>query len=384
MREFIYLDYSASTPVDPAVVKAMEPYWSEQYGNASSIHEMGRTARIAVEDSRKKVACILHCDPLEIVFTAGGTESVNLAITGIVRANQRKGKHIVTTVIEHHTALHAINYLEKEGWTVTYVPVDKNGHVDPMAVVDIVRDDTVLVSVMYANNEIGTVQPITEISRLVKEKYPQVYFHTDACQAPGSLPLGVNDLGVDLMSLSGSKIYGPKGSAVLYVKNGVKIDPIIHGGGQERNLRSGTESVSLIVGFAKALELIEENREQETKRLMALRERLVTRVLAVVPGAVLNGQGDVLPNKANFSIPGINGNELVLTLDRYGIGCSTASACSSGNPQPSHVVLALGVPYELAQGTVRFSLGKDTTDDDIAYLLEVLPKAVKEVRNKKA
>lgn len=375
----IYLDHAATTPMDPQVLEAMEPYFGPEYGNPSSIYAIGQKAKNAMQIARVEISEILGCFPEEIIFTSGGTESDNLAILGVARANKAKGNHIITTTIEHHAVLHPCEALEKEGFEVTYVPVEPNGIVDPAKIKEAVRDDTILISVMYANNEIGTIQPIAKIGRMCKKK--GIPFHTDACQATGALMLNVDRLHLDLMTINGSKMYGPKGIGLLYVRQGTNIQPIMYGGEQERRLRPGTENVAGIIGMAKALTLAQENQEEENKRLIDLRDYMIKEISERIPKTKLNGDPvERLPNNVNVTISDIEGEAMLLRLDMASIAASSGSACTSGSLDPSHVILALGESYERAHGSIRFSLGKDTTKKDIDYVLDVLPKIVEDLR----
>ena len=389
MRE-IYLDHAATTPLDPRVKTAMEPYWGSIYGNPSTLYRQGRLAKEAVDRARERVAEILHCKPEEIVFTAGGTEADNIAIFGATRMFSGQAKHLITTAFEHHAGLRSFEALERDGWTVTYLGVGQDGIVDPEAVREAIRPDTLLVSVMYANNEIGTIQPIEKIGRTLKaerqkrtaegNKVP-LYFHCDASQAAGFLELYTEKLGVDLMSLNGGKIYGPKGSGCLYVRSGVRLRPMFQGGGQEKNLRSGTENVPLIVGFANALDIADAERVSESRRLAELRDYFISRLVREIPKTVLNGHPtERLPNNVNVSVLDIEGEGVILYLDAKGIAISTGSACTSTTLDPSHVILALGRPYEYAHSSLRFSLGRATTMDDLDYLMEVFPAVVEKLR----
>ncbi len=401
VKKNIYLDHAATTYLLPEVERAMQPFWREKFGNPSSLYAQGREAKKAIDSARAQIAAILNCRPDEIVFTAGGTESINTAIIGLVvehllSAKNPKKPHIITTTIEHHAVLESFAAM-KMGAEVTYVRVDGQGFVDPADVLKAVRPNTILVSVMYANNEIGTVEPIAQIGAQLhklnleraKKKLPEIFFHSDACQAAGALDLNVQKLNVDLLSLNASKIYGPKQVGLLYVRKGVKIYPIIHGGGQEKSLRSGTENVPGIVGFAKALEISQKNRLKENKRLRLLRNYLIAQILKKVPQAYLNGpsigsdsEKNVLrlPNNVNFSFPGVEGEALMLYLDSYGIACSTGSACSSTSLDPSHVILKIGRPYEYAHGSMRFSLGRSNSKKDLDYLMQILPDLVAALR----
>ncbi len=382
----IYLDHASTTYMSREVKAAMEPYWLKNFGNPSSIYEEGRVAKKAIADARLKISSIINCHPDEIIFTYGGTESDNLAVLGAARLNKNKGRHIVTVKTEHHAVLHAFDALKKEGFETTLIDVDSEGFIDLKKLSAALKEDTILISVVYANNEIGAVQPISEIAKIVREHRRQhnILFpllHTDAIQAAGYLDLNVEKLGVDLMSFNGSKIYGPKGTGALYIRRGVNIEPIIHGGGQERNLRSGTENVAGIVGFARALELVQKNREKESGRLIKLRDYFMKGVLQRIPDAILNGpKENRLPNNVNVSFYGIEGEAAVLYLDAKGISCSTGSACNSASLEPSHVITALKRSYEYAHGSLRFSLGKVTTKKDLDYVLDVLPGIIKKLR----
>jgi cysteine desulfurase len=376
----VYLDNSATTYVDPEVMKEMQPYFSTYYGNPSSMHEMGLRSRKAIEHAREVVSGIINSQPNEIIFTGSGTESINLAIKGVFRANKGRGKHIITTRIEHHAVLHALQYLEEnEGAEVTYLDVDEYGLIDPGQVEKAIRKDTILITIIYANNEIGTIEPIEDIGKIARKR--KIYFHTDACQAGCYLPLDTKKLNVDLMTLNGSKIYGPKGTGMLFVKSGVGIHPTIHGGGQEFGLRSGTENVPGIVGFAKALEIAQKKRVSESKRLVVLRDKLIKGVLKNIPKTMLNGHATKrLPNNVNITFLDLEGESLLLYLNQKGVYASTGSACSSESLDPSHVILALGLPHEAAHGSIRFSLGRQNTQKDVNYVLKILPEIVKRLR----
>ncbi len=376
-----YLDNAATTYVDPMVKKAMDEYFVKNFGNPGSFNTAGLRAKAAADEARSKVSEILGCDEKEIVFTAGGTESINLAVQGVARANKKKGKHMITTGTEHHAVLHTMHYLEKyEGFEITYLDVDKYGMVSVKDIENALRDDTILVSVIYANNEVGSVNPISRIGKFLKEK--GVYFHTDACQAAGYLDVGVDELNVDLLTLNGSKIYGPKGSGILYVRKGVEMHPIIHGGGQEWKLRSGTENVPGIVGIAKALELIQKDKLEELRRLSELRDYMIRKIISKVPKTFLNGHPvRRLPNNVNLSMLDVEGEAVMLHLNEHGICASTGSACTSENLDPSHVIVATGLPYEAAHGSVRFTLGKNTTKKDVDKVLNVLPGIVEKLRS---
>jgi len=381
--------------MDPKVIKAIFNCSEKIYGNAGSLHSAGRKAKEALFEARKIVAQILNCKSGEIIFMGSGTESDNLAILGVARAlRQNRGEqtknHIITSSIEHHAVIYPCEQLQKEGFKITFAKVDRDGILELDEFKKIISDETILVSIMYANNEIGTIQPIKEIGEIVKNvrvdrekrqiKTP-IYFHTDACQAAGYLDLDVQKLGVDLLTLNGSKIYGPKGVGVLYVRAGVKIDPIIFGGGQENGLRSGTENVAGIVGLAKALEISNKKRATESKRETKLRDYFIKEILKTIPKTFLNGHAEKrLPNNINISVLDIEGEAMLLWLDKYGIFVSTGSACDSQSLEPSHVILALGKPYEYANGNLRFTLGRQTTKKDLDYVLKVLPKIVQDLR----
>jgi cysteine desulfurase len=374
----IYLDNAATTPVRAEVLAAMKPYFSEKYGNPSSLHCKGQEAALAIKMAREKIADILGCGPDEIIFTSGGTESVNLAIKGFALANKNKGKHIITQKTEHHAVLETCKWLEKQGFSVTYLDVDEFGLVNPRDVEKAITDKTILISIMFANNEIGTIQPIREIAEICIGN--NVVLHTDACQAAGYYDLEVHELGTDLLTLNGSKIYGPKGIGVLYAKKGMNLVPLIHGGEQEKGLRAGTENVPAIVGLAKALELAQKEREKESKRLMTLRDNLI-RGLLKIPQVKLNGHPSKrLPNNIDVLFSGVEGEAIVFMLSEKGICASTGSACSSKKLEPSHVLLAIGRKPEEAHGSVRLTLGRETTEKDISYVLKVMPEIIAKLR----
>ncbi len=375
----IYLDHGATTPVRAEVLEAMLPYFSEKYGNASSIYSIAKESKVAIDKARDKVATSIGAKPKEIYFTSGGTEADNWAIKGVAHQNRDKGRHIITTSIEHHAVLYTCQYLEKEGFNITYLPVDEKGIVSPRQVESAIRDDTVLISVMFANNEIGTIQPIEEIGKIAKEY--GVLFHTDAVQAVGNLHIDVEELGVDLLSMSAHKFYGPKGVGALYVRDGIKLGSYLHGGAQERGKRASTENVPGIVGMGTAIEIATSNIDSYNKKLLELREMTIDGVLAKIPHVRLNGDRERrLPGNVNFSFEFIEGESLLLMLDMVGICASSGSACASGSLDPSHVLLAIGLPHELAHGSLRFSFGKDNTKKDAEYLLEVLPDMVERLR----
>lgn len=382
----IYLDHAATTPLDPRVLEAMHPFFSDVSANPSSFHTPGLRAKEAVTAARQSIAKVLNAREDEVLFTSGGTESDNLAVVGVVRAQKEKGKHVITSSIEHPAVLEPLMHLQKKGEIeLTIVPVDREGMVDPKTVADALRADTVLVSIMMANNEIGTIEPIAEIGReILKWRKAQItplpYFHTDACQAAGVLDLDVEKLHVDLLTLNGAKIYGPKGVGVLYSRRAIKLEPLVRGGGQEKNFRSGTENVPGIVGIAKALELAQAEKEKENARLTGLRDRLVKGLLTI-PKARLNGHlTERLPNNVNISFLDIEGEAAVLYLDAEGIYISTGSACASLSLDPSHVILATGLSYEAAHGSLRFTLGHDTTEKDIDHVINVMPGIVEKLR----
>jgi len=381
-KRIVYLDHAATTPVDPRVVEAMMPYWTEKYGNASSIYSLGREARKAIDEARQTVADILGCQPREIIFTSCGSESDNLALRGVAFARrERFGKnHIITSPIEHHAVGHTCEQLEKHfGFEVTYVPVDEYGVVDPDDVGRAIREDTALISIMYANNEVGTIEPIAEIGKIAREK--GIPFHTDAVQAGGALPLNVDELNVDLLSLSAHKFYGPKGIGVLYVRKGTPLLPMQTGGGHEYNRRAGTENTAYIVGLATALRLAYEELESRNAHMQRLRDRLIEEITAEIPDVQLTGHPtNRLPNNASFVIKYIEGESMLLKLDLEGICASSGSACTSASLEPSHVLTAMGIPHEIAHGSLRLTLGKDNTDEDIDYVMSVLPGIVQKLR----
>lgn len=375
----IYLDHAATTPVAPEVLEAMLPYFQTFWGNPSSIHSFGRQANEGVELARAQVAKLLGSTPKEIYFTAGGTEADNMAIVGAALAREEKGKHIITSAIEHHAVSHTCEALEKRGWEITYLPVDGTGLVDPAAVRTAIRPDTALVTIMQANNEVGTVQPIAEIGTICREA--KVWFHTDAVQSVGHIPTLVDEMQVDMLSLSGHKLYGPKGIGALYIRRGVRIKPLVYGGGHERGMRSGTENVPGIVGLGRAAELALAEMAVESVRQAHLRDRLLDGILAQVPYSFVTGHREQrLPNSASVCIPYVEGEAQLLRLDAVGIAASSGSACTSGSLDPSHVLLAMGIPVEHAHGSLRFSLGRGTTADEIDYVLAQLPPIVETLR----
>ena len=378
-NRIIYLDNAATTKMHEEVLKEMIPYFVENYGNASSIYSVGRDSKAVLDEKRAVIASILGAKDNEIFFTGGGSESDNWAIKGVAFANRKKGNHIITTKIEHHAVLHTCQYLEKQGFEVTYLPVDENGFIKLQDLENAIKPNTILISVMFANNEIGTIEPIKEIGEIAKKH--NIYFHTDAVQAVGHVPINVNDLGVDLLSFSGHKFCGPKGVGCLYIRKGVKIDSLIHGGAQERGKRASTENIAGIVGMAKALEISTNDMKKETNRILELRERLINGIFEKIPHVRLNGDREKrLPSNVNFSIKYIEGESLLLMLDMMGICASSGSACTSGSLDPSHVLLAIGLPHEIAHGSLRLSIGRDTTKEDIDKVLEVLPGIVDRLR----
>lgn len=375
----IYMDYAATTPVHPDVLEAMKPYFSGMFGNPSSIHFYGREAKKAIDSSRDRIAASIGARSEEIVFTSGGTESDNFALTGIALANQKRGNHIVSTPIEHHAVVNSLEFLKKKGIDVTYVPVDGAGLVDPEDIRKALTEKTVLVSVMHANNEIGTIQPIAEIGRICREK--GVYFHTDAVQTFGHMPINVNELHVDLMSTSAHKLYGPKGVGMLYIRKGTKIIPYLYGGEQERGLRASTENVPGIVGFAKAVEIASVEMESTDIKISLLRDRMIKGILSKIGDSRLNGHPvKRLSNNVNVSIKYIEGESMLLRLDMEGVAASTGSACSSGSLEPSHVLLGIGLSPDMAHSSLRFSFGRWTTQEEVDRVLEILPGIVSKLR----
>ena len=384
-ERIIYMDHSATTPVRREVLEAMLPYFTMDFGNPSSIYTIGQEARKAVDDARESIARIIGARMSEIVFTSGGTESDNAALKGTAFALRSLGNHIITTAIEHHAVLHTCYQLEQFGFEVTYVPVDEHGLVDPLDIIEAITDKTILVSVMMANNEIGTIEPIAEIARLVKAEARQrnqtIIMHTDAVQAAGFLDINVRSLGVDLLSLSAHKIYGPKGVGMLYVKRGTPFEEQNAGGGQERQRRSGTENVPGIVGFAEALRLAVSERDEVSAHCLRLREKLTQGVFETIGGARLNGHPTLrLPSNVNISFEGVEGEPVLLGLDFAGVCASSGSACSSASLEPSHVLLAIGLTAELAQGSLRITLGRDNVEEDVDYLLSILPDMISKLR----
>jgi len=387
----IYLDYSATTPVDKRVAKAMRPYFSKFFGNASSLHSAGKLAQKALNDSREKIAQLIGINPEEIVFTSGGSEADNLSLKGVTSGLGYPGQHIITSSIEHHAVLNTAHFLEKQGVEITYLPVDKLGLIDPIELQKSIKPNTTLISVMHANNEMGAIQPLKEIGQIVKRErikreksnnsYP-IYFHTDAVQTLGHIPLDVEDLGIDLFSASAHKLYGPKGVGMLYVKNGIKIESLIHGGAHEKGRRASTENVAGIVGFVKALELAYQEMFHESKRLTQMRDYLIDNILHKIKKSHLNGPNKKrLPNNINISIEGVEGEAMLIDLDYFDIYCSTGSACSSAALEPSHVLIAMQLPPEISHSSLRFSLGRWTKKKDLDYTIKRLILTVNRLRN---
>ncbi len=378
-KKIVYMDHAATTYAAPEVVEAMLPYFSEKFGNPSSVYGIGQENKAAVEEARAKVAAAINAEPNEIYFTAGGTESDNWVLKGVAFANIRKGKHIITTAVEHHAILHAAEWLQSQGFEVTYLPVDQYGMVSPADVEKAIRPDTILISVMYANNEVGTIQPIAEIGAIARAH--GIYFHTDAVQAVGHVPIDVKAEHIDMLSLSGHKFYGPKGIGVLYIRRGVRIQNLLHGGAQESRHRAGTENVAGIVGLGAAIERSVVAMPEESARLTAMRDHMI-RELLKIPASHLNGHPTQrLPNNVNITFEYIEGEGILLLLNMFGICASTGSACNSASLEPSHVLTAMGVPHEIAHGSVRLTLGERNTEEDVSYVLEKLPEVVGKLRS---
>ena len=375
----VYLDHNATTPMDRRVLDEMMPYLQEEFGNASSIHQWGRKAKGALDESRAKIASLLGADKDSIVFTGGGTEADNFAVKGVAWANQEKGKHIISGAVEHHAVLHVCEWLHKQGFEISFLPVDGRGRIDPEDLRKAIRPDTILITLMHANNETGTIFPLKEFGQIARER--KVYFHTDAIQSFCKIPLNVEEDQVDLLSLSAHKIYGPKGVGALYIRKGTKIVPLLHGGSQERKRRPGTENVAGAVGFARAAELLHADMQQEARRLASLRDQLQNGLTEKIPHVQLNGDPENrLPGTLNMSFEFVEGESLILRLDMEGIAVSSGSACTSGSLEPSHVLLAMGIPHEVCHGSLRFSLGRGTTKEQIDYVLEALPRIVEGLR----
>lgn len=380
MNKLIYMDNAATTPVHPEVLKEMIPYFSENFGNPSSVYSIAGNTRKAIEDARESIASFLGASKSEVYFTGSGTESDNWALKSIAQTYKTKGNHIITSKIEHHAILHTCEYLEKNGYEVTWLDVDEFGKISLTQLKNSIRPTTILISIMFANNEIGTIQPIKEIGKIAKEH--QIPFHTDAVQAFGQIPIDVDDLNIDLLSASGHKLRGPKGVGLLYVRKGIKLEPYIHGGGQERKRRAGTENVPGIVGLAKAVTLAKESMKKRIHQESSLRDHLINRVLSEIPRTLLNGHPtDRLPNNANFSFEFVEGESILLSLDMNGICGSSGSACSSGSLDPSHVLLAIGLSHEIAHGSLRLTLGEDTTKEDIDFVVDTLKSVIKRLRD---
>jgi len=382
MDKIAYLDNNATTQVAPEVLSAMEPYYKEKFANPSGVYSAAQEVKKDMEKAREKVAELLNADPKEIVFTGSGTEADNLAIKGVAYANRDKGNHIITCVTEHHAVLYACKYLEKNGFTVTYLPVDKYGLVSPGALKKEIKKETILISIMYANNEIGTIQPIKELAAIAREK--KIYFHTDAVQAAGKIPLDVKDLGVDLLAIAAHKFYGPKGVGALYVKKGVRMHSLIQGGHHERNRRAGTENTPGIIGLAKACEIAGQEMEKGTMeaRIRGLRDMLEKGIAEKIPEVIVNGHPEKRAyNTLNVCVKYIEGESMLIHMDLAGICASSGSACSSGSLDPSHVLLAIGLPHEIAHGSIRFSFGKYNTEEDVKKVLEILPPVVEKLRS---
>ncbi|MCR4428072.1 MAG: cysteine desulfurase NifS [Caldiserica bacterium] len=375
----VYFDHAATTPVHPEVVSAMLSYFGENFGNASSLHFLGQEAARAVEEAREKVARLINCDPREIIFTGSGTEADNFALKGIAEKLKARGNHIITSSIEHHAVEVTCRYLEKKGFKVTYLPVDRYGLVDPDDLKREITEQTILISIMHANNEVGTIQPIKELAQIAHEK--GVLFHTDAVQTVGSIPVDVRELGVDLLSLSAHKFYGPKGVGALFLRKGVAIEPLIHGGGQEKNLRAGTTNVPGIVGLGKAAELASKELSWRMEHSLSLRERLIKGLEEKLTDFILTGHREKrLPGNVSICVDYIEGESMLLLLSIEGFACSSGSACTSGSLEPSHVLLAMGIDPQLAQGSLRITLGRENTEEEIDRFLETLPKVVKRLR----
>ena len=376
----IYLDHAATTPVHPKAVKAMSPFFTERFGNASTLYSYGHEAKEAMENARSKIAAFIGAkSSQEIIFTSGGTESDNFAICGIAWANKNKGNHIITTSIEHHAVLNTCKFIEKRGFRVTYLPVDEYGLVDPEDVKKAITDKTILISIMQANNEVGTIEPLAEIGKIAREK--EIYFHTDAVQSFGHIPINVDELNVDLLSASAHKLYGPKGVGMLYIRKGIKIVPFLYGGEQENRRRASTENVAGIIGFGKACELAAQHMEEESIHLASLRDKLIRGLLGKIEFTRLNGHPiKRLPGNVNVSIKYVEGESMLLKLDGKGICASSGSACTSSILEPSHVLTAMGIPPDVAHSSLRFTLGRENTEYDVNYVLEVLPDIIKELR----
>ena len=376
----VYMDHNATTPVHPEVLEAMMPFFKDQFGNSSSIHWAGRQVKKYLDEAREKVAGLLNASPEEVIFTGCGTESDNMAIKGVALGSKEKGNHIITTQVEHHAVLHTCQFLEKTGCEVTYLPVDSEGMIDLEELRRAIKNQTILITIMFANNETGTVFPVKEIGEIAREK--GVVFHTDAVQAAGKLPIDLKQVDVDILSLSGHKLYSPKGIGAQYIRTGTKLAPLIHGGSQERSRRAGTENIPYIVGLGKASEIAQRDFAKRRAHLLTLRDRLQQEIIRRIPEVKLNGHPTKrLPNTLNMSFLFIEGESLLLNLDLEGIAVSSGSACTSGSLEPSHVLLAMGIPHEIAQSAIRFSLGWANTEEDVNYVLDVLPAIVQRLRD---
>lgn len=375
----VYMDYAATTYVKPEVLEEMLPFFTEKFGNPSSFYGISRETKMAIDKARGQVAKALNCDPSEVYYTGGGSEADNWAIKGIAAAYKNKGNHIITAKTEHHAVLHTCEYLEKNGYEVTYLDVDEEGFINLEDLKNAITDKTILVTIMFANNEIGTIAPVKEIGAICKER--GVLFHTDAVQAVGNVKIDVKDMNIDLLSLAGHKIYGPKGIGVLYIRKGVRIHNLIHGGGQERNRRAGTENIASIIGLGKAIELATENLDEHIKKLTVLRDKLIDGLLTI-PYSRLNGpRGDKrLPGNVNVGFEFIEGESILLSLDFEGVCASSGSACTSGSLDPSHVLLAIGLPHEKAHGSLRLTMGDGTTEEDVDYVIKTLPPIIERLR----
>ena len=380
MNKNVYMDYAATTYIKPEVIEEMMPYFTEYFGNPSSIYSLSRETKRAFDKARDRVSKAINAESNEIYFTSGGSEADNWAIKGVAFANKNKGNHIITSTIEHHAVLHTCKFLEKHGFEVTYLPVDECGMVNLEELKGAVRENTILVSIMFANNEIGTIQNVKEIGKICRDR--KILFHTDAVQAVGNLEIDVKDMNIDLLSIAAHKIYGPKGIGALYIRKGIKIDNLIHGGGQERGKRAGTENIASIVGFGKAIELATENVKEKTEKLIKLRDKLINGLLNI-PHTRLNGPlgENRLPGNVNVCFRFIEGESILLMLDAKGISASSGSACTSGSLDPSHVLLAIGLPHEIAHGSLRLSIGDKTTEEEVEYVLEVVPPIIQRLRD---
>jgi len=379
MPDVIYLDHAATTPLDPEVLDAMMPFLTEKYGSASTLYSLGREARDAVEEARASVARLIGAQPEEVFFTGGGSESDNWAIFGVAQAKAAKGRHIITSKIEHHAVLEPCHWLEKQGWNVTYLPVDANGFVDVEELRSNITDQTVLITVMHANNEIGTIEPVEEIGAAAKER--GIHFHTDTVQTVGHIPVDVNSINCDSLAISAHKLYGPKGVGAMYVRKGARVEKFIRGGGQENNRRAGTHNVAGIVGFGKAAELAGKRMSEEAEKIRRLRDALIAGIESKIENVKLNGDRvKRLPNNVNFSFEAVEGESMILMMDMNGICVSSGSACTSGSLDPSHVLMALGLRHEQAHGSLRMTLGRDNTEAHVQRVLEVLPGIVSRLR----